>query len=57
MLFSGFAGYGKYDEIIKFDPDLVPKTILIKVGDTFDHVKQEIDKRSISYPLVMKPNM
>ncbi|MEI6119391.1 MAG: hypothetical protein WCP92_09735 [bacterium] len=31
MLFSGFAGYGKYDEIIKFDPALRPKTILIRI--------------------------
>jgi hypothetical protein len=57
MLFSGFAGYGKYDEIIKFDPNLVPKTILIKIGDTFEQVKREVDNKPISYPLVMKPNM
>jgi len=36
---------------------LRPKTLLVKVGDTFEHTKQEIEKESIPYPLVMKPNM
>ena len=57
MLFSGFAGYGKYDEIIKFDPIVRPKTILIKIWDSFEKIKKEIDKESISYPAIMKPNM
>ena len=57
MLFSGFAGYGKYDEISKFDAELIPKTILVKVGDSFEKIKKEIDVLGIPYPLVMKPNM
>jgi len=57
MIFSGFAGYGKYDEIVKFNPELRPKTILIKVGDTFEQVEKEIEKEQILYPFVMKPNM
>ena len=40
MMFSGFAGYGKYDEIMRFDPALRPKTILVKVGDAFENVKR-----------------
>lgn len=57
MLFSGFAGYGKYDEISKFDAELIPKTILVKIGDSFENVKKGIDVVGIPYPLVMKPNM
>ncbi|MCX6824299.1 MAG: hypothetical protein NT085_04180 [candidate division SR1 bacterium] len=57
MLFSGFSGYGKYDEIIKFDPALRPKTILIKIGDSFEKIKKEIDNENIKYPAIMKPNM
>ena len=57
MLFSGFAGYGKYDEISKFDAELIPKTILVKMGDSFEKIKKKIDALVIPYPLVMKPNM
>ena len=57
MIFSGFAGYGKYDEIMKFDLELRPKTILVKMGDEFDQIKKEIDKEIIPYPFIMKPNM
>ena len=57
MMFSGFAGYGKYDEIMRFDPELVPKTILIKVGDTFEQVKNKIQEVEIPYPIILKPNL
>lgn len=57
MIFSGFAWYGKYDEIIKFNPELRPKTILVKVWDLLNKTKKEINKAHIDYPFVMKPNM
>ena len=57
MMFSGFAGYGKYDEIIRFTPELRPKTILVKIGADFQETKKNIKKEQIIYPLVMKPNM
>lgn len=57
MMFSGFAGYGKYDEIKKFPPALVPKTILVKIGDTYQQIQEEIDKKEIPYPVILKPNM
>ncbi len=56
-MFSGFAGYGKYDEIIKFDPELRPKTLLIAVGETIDHVIKQIETEHIWYPMIIKPNL
>jgi len=57
MIFSGFAGYGKYTDIIRFDLELRPQTILVKVGDHLEQIKQEIEKNQITYPFVMKPDM
>jgi len=57
MLFSGFSGYGKYDEIIRFDDELIPKTLLVKRGDSLDELRAKIKEKQISYPFVMKPNL
>lgn len=57
MIFSGFAGYGKYDDISKFTPDLIPKTILVKVWADPEKIKSEITKLEIPYPLIFKPDM
>lgn len=57
MMFSGFAGYGKYDEIMRFDPKLRPKTILVKIGDTFEQVKNQLNEAELIYPMIMKPNL
>jgi len=38
MMLSGFAGYGKHEDIDKFDPKLLPISILITEGQESKYI-------------------
>lgn len=56
MKFGGMFGTSKYDILVNFDLRLIPKTILIgpKEGSS---LQQKLEKASISYPLIAKPDI
>lgn len=57
MMLSWFAGYSKYDDMDKFDPKLLPISILIQQGKDIDYCEQEMKKQHINFPCIAKPTL
>jgi carbamoylphosphate synthase large subunit len=57
MKLSGFAGYGKHEDIDKFDPKLLPISIVIKEGEIYEHIEHKMKEHNISYPCIAKPTL
>lgn len=55
MTLSGFAGYGKHEDIDKFDAKYLPTTLFIKEGNDSEYIEQEMKKNQIKYPCIAKP--
>ncbi|EKD25222.1 MAG: hypothetical protein ACD_80C00102G0014 [uncultured bacterium (gcode 4)] len=57
MILSGFAGYSKYDDIDKFEPRLLPISILITEGHESEYSEQQMKENNIHYPCIAKPTL
>lgn len=57
MIFSGFAWYGKYDWLKKFDINIVPKTILFSPWVKLEMVVEKLKEHNITYPFIAKPDL
>jgi len=55
MILSGAIGYGKHEDLDKFDAKLLPKTIVIKEGQKSEYVEQKMKENNIQYPCIAKP--
>lgn len=57
MMLSGFAGYGKHEDLDKFDPKLLPTTLFITKGHDHGHIEQQMKQQGIKYPCIAKPTL
>jgi len=54
---GGMSGESKF-EILKSIPEkFIPSTIFVRAGTDFIWLKEEIKRKSISYPLIVKPDI
>lgn len=53
---GGFVGTPKNKYLEKLDKNLIPKTIYIKHELSWEDLSFEIEKKQISFPLILKPN-
>lgn len=54
---GGAMGESKYDILQLLPPDIVPKTLLFRGGESFETVTNALDESSIGYPLIAKPDV
>ncbi|CAL2106699.1 RimK-like ATP-grasp domain-containing protein [Tenacibaculum sp. 190524A02b] len=54
---SGNGTESKYKTIQLIPEVYRPKSILVKPNNTFKEVKNEIDRKNISYPIIVKPDI
>lgn len=57
MMLSGFSGYGKHEDIDKFDQKLLPISIFIREWQTNEYIQLEMKKNNIHYPCIAKPTL
>jgi glutathione synthase/RimK-type ligase-like ATP-grasp enzyme len=57
MTLSGFAGYGKHEDMDKFDTNLLPITVFIRQGHDTEHIEHQMKQHSITYPCIAKPTL
>jgi carbamoylphosphate synthase large subunit len=57
MTLSGFAGYGKHEDMDKFDAKLSPVTVFITEGHDEKHIEHEMKQHGIIYPCIAKPTL
>ncbi len=57
MMLSWFAGYGKHEDIDKFDEKLLPISIYIKKWHDSEYIEQYMKKKNIQYPCIAKPTL
>ena len=57
MLFSWFSWTSKYEDLIKFDKNIIPQTILIKPWEKISNIIDKIKENKLRYPLIAKPDL
>lgn len=57
MQFSGFAWTSKYEDLKKFNANMIPQTIFIKNWKTLIYTLNKIKKSWMQYPLIAKPDL
>ena len=57
MTLSGFAGYGKHEDMDKFDAKISPITVFVTEGHDNEYIEQEMKKHGITYPCIAKPTL
>jgi len=57
MRLSGFSGYGKHEDMDKFDPKLLPISIFITEGHDSEYCEREMKKNNIKYSCIAKPTL
>jgi len=57
MMLSGFSGYGKHEDMDKFDPKLLPTSIFITEGYDAEYIEQQMKQHGIKYPCIAKPTL
>ncbi len=56
MQFSWFSWTSKYEDLKKFDKNIIPKTIFIKNWESITDIINNISKNDLKYPLIAKPD-
>lgn len=56
MKYGGMFGTSKYDILSNFDVHLIPKSIIVKPGET-KGLTQSLQNAGITYPLIAKPDI
>lgn len=54
---GGAMGESKYDILQLLPPEIVPKTLLVRGGESFENVELALEKSGIGYPLIAKPDV
>jgi len=57
MMLSGFAGYGKHQDMDKFNPKLLPVSLFITEWHDAEHIEQQMKQQQIKYPCIAKPTL
>lgn len=57
MMLSGFAGYGKHEDLDKFDQHLLPISIFIKEWHDNEYIEHQMKQNNIHYPCIAKPTL
>lgn len=57
MILSGFSWYGKHEDIDKFEPRLLPISILIEQGNDSESIEKKMKENNIHYPCIAKPTL
>ncbi len=57
MTLSGFAWYGKEEDLDKFDPKYLPITIFVTEGHDHEYIEKQMKQIGISYPCIAKPTL
>lgn len=55
--FGGFEGEGKTEMYQQLPPHLCPRTVVVEPGSAFDDVRQQVARKGISYPFIVKPDV
>jgi hypothetical protein len=54
---GGALGESKHDILQLLPPEIVPKTVLVQGGESFENVQRALDNAGITYPLIAKPDV
>lgn len=54
---GGAMGESKHDILQLLPPGIVPKTVLVEGGESFENVALALQKAGIQYPLIAKPDV
>jgi len=54
---SGAIGYGKEEDLDKFDPKYLPITIVVAKGHDCEYIEKQMKQQGIVYPCIAKPTL
>ncbi|MEI8008376.1 MAG: hypothetical protein WCI00_02835 [bacterium] len=57
MTLSGFSGYGKHEDMDKFESKLLPISIFIEKGNNSEYIENKMKENNIHYPCIAKPTL
>lgn len=57
VLFGGAFGVSKMEMLKDIPQELLPKTILLKKGMSFDKVLEELNDNTLDFPVIVKPDV
>jgi hypothetical protein len=53
---GGLFGASKYKQLQKLHPDLIPKTLFVEAGSSFETCVKVLNKNQMYYPFIAKPD-
>ena len=54
---GGAMGESKYDILTLLTPDVLPKTVFVRAGESVEHTLSAVENAGIGYPLIAKPDV